>query len=80
MIELASKGNPQNVDVYTDALFKVEGACDDDKSLYTKASQSKTPGIIYCFGKAVGAKIGNHIIKMSKTSLGFIINTAHNYK
>ena len=76
MIELASKGNPQNVDVYTNALFETYDACDDDKSPYKKASLSKAPGVLYSFGKAVGAKIGNHVSNFFR----FIINTVSNYK
>ena len=51
LIELASKGNPRNVDLCVDAMFKTTEPCDDDDSLYRKAIESASTGLVYCMEK-----------------------------
>ena len=66
-MELASKGDPKNIDVDTDAQFvhlRKEGV--DEKSIYGLLSKTKVPRVVYSFGKAVGAKMGNYCTAASE--------------
>jgi hypothetical protein len=51
LIDLASKGNPRNVDQYTDDVFILNSNADNDDNFYT-ATEKAMPGLIYSFGKA----------------------------
>jgi len=55
---MASRGDPRNVDIYSDELFKDDLPTDVGESVYTVASEIKHPGLVYSFGKGVGARKG----------------------
>jgi hypothetical protein len=58
-IELASKGDPHNVDVYTNEMFDLftgAGTADSD-DIYTKTASAinASPSVVFCFGKAAAS-------------------------
>jgi hypothetical protein len=55
LIELASKGNPRNVDQYTDEVFILKSTADSEDNFYTSTEKTK-PGLIYSFGKAAAGQ------------------------
>ena len=60
LIELASKGNPKNVDIYTEDLMKTVPAVDDtDDTFYSRCVATTSSILVFCFGKCVEAKLGN---------------------
>jgi len=59
LLDLASRGNQRHVDTYTDQLFAAEKVSKRDDSLYSGLGATRKPGLIYCFGQCVGAKLGD---------------------
>jgi pantothenate kinase len=52
LIDLASKGNSRNIDVYSDELFNSRDAAEDDSSSVYDMLNKSIPSLMYSFGKA----------------------------
>ena len=77
LIDLAAKGNPESVDMYSNDVFQVDSACNDDASMYKLVSEMEVPTLMFSFGKTVGAKIGiiPYCVRLLIFSLYLLINS-----
>lgn len=58
---MASRGDPRKVDFCANDLYMPgmsDGIADNDESVYAIAAEAKSQALLFCFGKAVGAKKG----------------------
>jgi len=57
-MDLASKGNNRDVDVFSDEVFDPSNASEGDEGVYKISSKTDYPGLVFCFGKAIGRGLG----------------------